>query len=144
MAGYTTILAQAVPCLLNAFPGWKQPTHCRLVAQGAGTSVPTLVTTGVHRTTPGFTITRSGVGQLNIIFPGGLGCRAVEDINPQVWCTDPDTAALNLGATVDGDPTLTLGTLGKFRLLVYGKDDGAAEDLEAGDFLHVCFWVDLG
>jgi hypothetical protein len=134
----TRILAQSTPALLFAFPGWKQPTLCRIVMTGAGTSVPAVV---AAKTTPGIEVTRNNIGQLDITFPA---CRDIAGINGRVYNADPDTAATNLGVAVDADSSLTSATAGKLRVLVFGEDNGTAEDLEPGDTLEVSFWLDLG
>lgn len=139
MAGAPTILAQAVPCLLNAFPGWKQPTHVRLratIAGGAG--APTAV---AAQTTPGLTISGGTSGVYKILFPN---CRNIADVNVQIYSPTPETAAARYHAVVDADTAETNATTGELAFTTAPADDGVPEALPNSNIIEASFWLDLG
>lgn len=139
----TRIIAQSVPMTAVAFPGWKFPVLVRLVATGAGASVPLVVAAD---TSPAILIARTGVGQLQITFPAA---RRLGNINPQVWGLSPETAATRKTAKVDGRVANTFASvqgssLGQIQLFVSEDVNAANADLVAVDILDVSFWLDLG
>src|SRR5688572_30927630 len=67
------IVAQAVPELRNAFPGWKLPTHLKAQATIGAVGAPTMV---AEQTTPGVVITRTGAGVYSVAFPPCLHAAA--------------------------------------------------------------------
>lgn len=135
----TLILAQAVPCLLNAFPGWKQPVHCRLVADIGASGEPTA---RAGSTTPGITIVRDTTAQYTVSFPA---CRDLAGINVQIYAVAPETDAAVSHATVDANEAETLASLGQFKFHTRHDDDGLDDaDPTEGDVFDITFWLDLG
>ena len=132
------IIAQSVPCLLNAFPGWIQPTHCRLVytigAAGAVTRV-------AAKSTPGVTLALSSGGIYDITLPK---CRDVADINIGIRVAAPETASNIYYGVVENDDTVTLATLGPIRFRTCAADDGVDEAPEDGSKFDITFWADFG
>lgn len=140
MAGAPTILAQAVPCLLNAFPGWKQPTHCRVRATiGGGSGAATVV---AAKTTPGCSVARLATAQYRVTFPN---CRDLADVNVQIYQVAPETDANSSSAHVDADTTETNAATGRFKFHTFHRDDGLDDaELADGDIIEATFWLDLG
>jgi hypothetical protein len=135
----TLILSQSVPCLLNAFPGWRQPVHCRLVADIGATGAPTA---RAGSTTPGVIIERDTTAQYTVSFPA---CRDLADINVGIYSTAPETQASVGYAVVDANEAETLATLGQFKFHVLNSEDGADDtDPADGDVMDITFWLDLG
>lgn len=134
----TRILAQSTPALLCAFPGWKQPTLCRLVADIGASGAPTA---RAASTTPGVTIVRDTTGQYTVSFPA---CRDIAGISVNLHSTAPETADGASYATVDADTAETLATLGQFKFHTRRANDGNNEDPPSGDDMDITFWLDLG
>lgn len=135
----TRILAQGVPCLLNAFPGWKQPVHCRLVGTVAGGAGA--VTANAPKTTPGIAITGGTSGVYKITFPA---CRDIADVNVRVYSPNPQTAGARYHAVVDADTAETNATTGELAFTTSPADDGAPEALPNDNIVDASFWLDLG
>lgn len=143
MAGASTIIAQGVDRQIVSYPGFRLPARVRLVAAGAGAALPTVDAT---RTTPGVELTRSGVGILQVKFPGA---KDFTDMNPQVRGATPETANTRKTAKVDnaaGDTFANGGPTGNGQIQLYvSQDDSAANaDLAVGDTLDFCFTVEYG
>jgi hypothetical protein len=134
----TRILAQSNPALLNAFPGWKQPTHCRLMADIGATGA---VVARAASTTPGVSIVRDDVGQYTVSFPP---CRDIAGIVVNLYSTAPETADGASYATIDANTAETLATLGQFKFHTRRANDGNNEDPPSGDDMDITFWLDLG
>lgn len=132
------ILAQSVPCLLNAFPGWRQPVHLRLFADIGATGAVTAV---AAKTTPGVTIVRDTTGEYTVSFPP---CRDLAGINVQIYSTAPETADGASYATVDANTDETGGTIGQFKFHTRRANDGNNEDPPSGDDFDITFWADFG
>lgn len=133
----SSILAQAVPNLLLAFPGWRAPTFLRAqfltVAGGAQTMV-------AAETTPGLTVAETADGVYTLTFPA---CRRVGSFNGSVSPLTPGTAtnhrvirfeAANAAEAASGNivcRSLDLATPGISRAA-------------AGSTVEITFWADLG
>jgi hypothetical protein len=135
----TRILGQSVPCLLNAFPGWKQPVHCRLFANIGATGAPTAV---AAKTTPGVTIVRDTTAQYTVSFPA---CRDIAQLSVVIYAVAPETDAAVSHATVDANTAETGATIGQFKFHTRHDDDGLDDaDPTEGDIMDITFWADLG
>jgi hypothetical protein len=144
----SSILAQAVPNLLVAFPGWRAPTfmHLRATigATGAATMVAATDAAGRAGTTPGLTLTRVSAGVYDIVHPP---CRSV------AYGTLGGTAGtVSAGSFVTADPrvigydkstTNTNATTGKMRI-VFANGTAINTELGNGQEVNVSFWADLG
>lgn len=139
----TLILAQSVPCLLNAFPGWKQPVHCRVNATIGASGAITNVTTGASRSTVSLdiAIVGSDSGIYEISHPA---CRDSDAIHIDVW---PDAAAtVTEGRKVNIDQDNTSPAAGTIRFHC-ATTDGTENDAVspvAGSQIRADFWLDLG
>jgi hypothetical protein len=135
----TLILAQSVPCLLNAFPGWKQPVHCRLVADIGATGAPTA---RAGSTTPGVSIVRDTTAQYTVSFPA---CRDLAGINIDIRSVAPETEAAVGHPVVDANSAETGATIGQFKFHSLNSADGVDDtDPADGDVMDITFWLDLG
>jgi hypothetical protein len=146
----TRIIAQAVPSLLAAFPGWKLPTllHLRFTvgATGAPTVQSSVSAAGDPATTPGVSVTRQSAGVYNMTFPpcrqvawGSLTsvAKSVSAAGQTFATADPRVPML------DRNTTNTNATTGKARIVFA---NGTAVNTELGDGQEVAlsFWADLG
>ncbi len=138
MASAAKILGQSVPNLLNAFPGWRQPVHCRLVATVGASGAVTVVAAS---TTPGVSITRSTNGVYDISFPP---CRDVAGFVFNIRTAAPETASTIYYGVIENDDTVTLASLGTVRFRTVAADDGVDEDGEDGSRMDITFWADFG
>ena len=138
MASSATIIGQAVPILLNAFPGWRQPVHCRLKATIGSTGAVTAV---AAKTTPGVTIVRDTTGIYTVSFPP---CRDISDLSVNLLSVAPETADGASYATFDANEAETLASLGQFLFQVRRCNDGNVEDPPSGDVMDITFWADMG
>ena len=150
MASATTILAQSIPCLLNAFPGWKQPVHVHIRATIGGSGVATVVsdgdaTTGDAGTTPGVSIARQAAGIYDVTFPP---CRqaAWGSLVGNVFTASGGfaVAAEYRPMAVDKTDANTSAPLGKLRVGFYTNAGGVPTELLTGAEIHLSFWADLG
>ena len=132
------ILANSVPCLLNAFAGWKQPVHVRAVATISG-GVITMST--VDPTTPGVAITTAGSGVHALTFPA---CRRIGSAVGNVAPNTPGTIA-NARFIMFAPQNPTAAEAGSLTLRTV-KADGveAIADPENGSTMEVSVWLDLG
>jgi hypothetical protein len=143
MAGAPTILAQAVPCLLNAFPGWKQPVHCRVNATIGASGAVTSVTTGASRTTVelGITIVGADSGIYEISHPA---CRDSDAIHIDVWPDVVGTVTEGRKVNIDQDNTVaTAGTI-RFNCAKFDGTENDAVSPVSGSQIRADFWLDLG
>jgi hypothetical protein len=132
------ILAQSVGNLLNGFPGWRQPVHCRAQATVGATGAVTMV---AAKTTPGLAITRSTTGVYDLTFPP---CRDATAFVFNIRTAAPETASNIYYAVIEEDDTVTLASLGTVRFRSVAADDGVDEDGEDGSRIDITFWADLG
>jgi hypothetical protein len=130
------ILGQSVPCLLNAFPGWKQPVHCRLFGTVSATPA---VAADAANTTPGVAITGGTSGIYTVTFPA---CRNIAGINIQVYAPAPETPGASYTAGIDAAEIDA--TAGEFQFTTYARDNGDDEALPNGNVVDITFWLDLG
>lgn len=139
----TLILGQAVPCLLNAFPGWKQPVHCQLIATVGASGVATKVTTGLERTTPGLDIALEGAdsGIYNLTFPA---CRALGAVHIDVWPDAAATVTEGRKANVDQDNTSAASGNIRFHCATTDGTENDAVSPVSGSQIRADFWLDLG
>jgi hypothetical protein len=149
MASAASILAQAIPCLLNAFPGWKSPVHLHLRAAIGAAGAPTVVsvvdaTTGAAATTTGLSIARVSAGVYDVTFPP---CRqfALGTLNGAA-------GSVSAGSFVTADPrviaydkstTNTNAKTGKLRV-VFANGTAINTELGNGQEVALSFWADLG
>jgi hypothetical protein len=137
MPSAAMIAAQAVPGLLNAFPGWKLPTHMRAVANigaaGAATMDPAL-------TTPGLVLTRAIAGTYQLTFPA---CKHVAEFVGNVAPATPSTAANHRTCHfLPASDAVANGGAQAFVTLDAATPSIA--DPNNGSVLDVSFWADLG
>lgn len=138
MAGAPTIIAQAVPCLLNAFPGWRLPTHIRAVA-----TITTGVITMSTETppTPGVLITTAGSGVFALTFPA---CKNIGAASGNVAPTTPGTPA-NFRQVVFAVQNPTAAGAGSLTFRTIENDTAtSAADPENGSTIDINCWLDLG
>lgn len=132
------ILANSVPCLLNAFAGWKQPVHVRAVATISG-GVITMST--VDPTTPGVAITTAGSGVHALTFPA---CRRIGGAVGNVAPNTPGTPA-NFRQVVFAAQNPTAAEAGSLTFRTIENDTAtAAADPENGSTIDISVWLDLG
>lgn len=138
MASASTILAQSVPALMNAFAGWKAPIHVRVVATISG-GVITLST--ADPPTPGMTITTAGTGVFALTFPP---CKRVGAAVGNVAPLTPGTAA-NFRQVVFAAQNPTAAAAGSLVFRTIENDTATAPlDPENGSTIDISCWLDLG
>jgi hypothetical protein len=133
------ILGQSVPCLLNAFPGWKQPTHLKMVAT-ISSGVATMV---ADQTTPGVELAQIATGNYTLSFPA---CRKVGSFNGNVTPATATTVGnhrkVNFGYVGSADANATGGSIVVQTITfeatpaITAPNDGSRVDID--------FWADLG
>lgn len=138
MASAAKIIGQSVGNPLNAFPGWKQPVHCRLQATVGATGAVTVV---AAKTTPGVSVARSSAGVYDISFPP---CRDVSAFIFNIRTAAPETASNIYYGVIEEDDAVTLASLGTVRFRTIAADDGVDEDGEDGSRMDITFWADFG
>lgn len=132
----TRILAQSNPALLCAFPGWKQPTHCRAVFTTSSSGVATMVAAD---TTPGVSVDEddSTDGLYTLTFPA---CRKAGAFNGQVNPATPGTASnhrhIKFDAAAAGSGTCVFRSL--------AANGGALASPNDTSRVEIDFWLDLG
>jgi hypothetical protein len=152
------IAAQAVPGLLVAFPGWKQPTLVNVRATiGGGAGVATTQTTegaqGEPPTTLGWSLVRSAAGIYDLLFP------AVRRWAPSTLHSMTKTVATNgtfavtdaRQAVIDRSATNTVPrgipatpATGRIRLGFFTNAGAVPAELADGLEVNISLWVDLG
>ncbi len=135
------ILAQAVPCLLNSFPGWRQPVHVKLKAVMNGSAAWVV---DEDETTPGLSVS-GATGVYVVTFPAG---KHIASVHADVWPAAPETDAQNRKVSVDPDSAETFANEAanpEGQITLYTQDLAGAETAPVENSeLHVDFWVDYG
>lgn len=144
----SSIIAQSIPSLLVAFPGWKLPTLIHLRATIGATGAPTVQTTtggnGDPASTPGVSIARVSAGVYDLTFPpcrqvawGSLGAIAKTVTAGAFVTADPRVPVL------DKSTTNTNATTGKARIC-FANGTAINTELGNGQEVSLSFWADLG
>jgi len=135
------IVSQATPSLLNAFPGWKLPTHCQLRAliTGGGATV----THDEARTTLGVRLAQNAGGLYNLSFTKCLRIGAMHgNCNPASGLSTPDNYRLPIFIWSPGDANAQAGLiLVAFLSFAATPDDTAPVD---NSQVSIDFWADFG
>ena len=133
----SSILSQARPNLLNAFPGWRQPVHLRAQFTTSG-GVVTMV---AAETTPGLVVTDTGTGVYALAFPP---CRRIAAFLGNVSPATP-AAGANFRQVVFDTANAAKAATGTITFRTIENDTAtAAADPEDGSTTEVTFWADLG
>lgn len=157
MPSTPSIAAQAVPCLLVAFPGWSKPMLCNVRATiGGGAGVATVQSTeganGEAPTTPGWSIARDAAGIYNVTFPSvrrwapsTFHAMTRTTVAGTLGTTDLRPAVIDRSAT-NTNPRGIAATpqIGRIRVGFYTNAGAVPAELPDNLEINLSVWVDAG